>query len=574
MTTPRPFAPAPLLAATLLGLSLAAPRAAAQVPAVPPVPVPPQNPITEAKRVLGKILFWDEQLSSDDTVACGTCHIPSVGGTDPRQGLHPGADGLFGTPDDVSASPGMIRSDDDNRYLPDPFFDLTPQVTGRAAPSFFDMTQYAPELFWDGRAGSQFVDPQTGEVLIPVGGALESQAVAPILSSTEMGHDGRGWDEVLDKLAQVTPLRLASDLPPDMAAALAGGQDYPDLFAAAFGDPQISAARIGLALATYERTLVPDQTPFDAFLAGQPGALTPGQQAGWNFLQNQSLCLNCHTPPLFTDFQYHNLGLRPAGEDLGREEVTGNPADRGAFKTPSLRNVGLKQQLMHVGWIADVPDALGFYNAPAFPQTGPNGHTQFTADQSLIPNPPFPPLPYTANNVPPQVLPAVIDFLENALTDPRVAAESFPFDRPTLHGQPAIDDPLVQGAAHPGSGGLTPRVIARTPASRGSPDFKLGLDRALGGTVALLGLSLGTTPPGTLLKGAVPFHLDPNGLLAILPIPVAGGAGAGQGHATVLAPLPDDPAAAGLALWGQWFVPDPAAVAGLAASRGARWIMN
>ncbi|MBT8441678.1 MAG: cytochrome-c peroxidase, partial [Gammaproteobacteria bacterium] len=59
---------------------------------LPPVPVPAANPITEEKRVLGKILFWDEQLSSDDSIACGTCHIPSAGGADPRAGLHPGTD--------------------------------------------------------------------------------------------------------------------------------------------------------------------------------------------------------------------------------------------------------------------------------------------------------------------------------------------------------------------------------------------------------------------------------------------------------------------------------------------------
>ena len=64
---------------------------------VTPPPVSPENPVTEEKRVLGKILFWEEQLSSDDTVACGTCHIPAAGGSDPRLAAHPGPDGLFGT---------------------------------------------------------------------------------------------------------------------------------------------------------------------------------------------------------------------------------------------------------------------------------------------------------------------------------------------------------------------------------------------------------------------------------------------------------------------------------------------
>lgn len=70
-------------------------------------PVPAENPITEAKPVLGKILFWDEQLSSDNTVACGTCHQPAAGGSDLRLGMNPGFDQIFGTDDDVVGSPGI-----------------------------------------------------------------------------------------------------------------------------------------------------------------------------------------------------------------------------------------------------------------------------------------------------------------------------------------------------------------------------------------------------------------------------------------------------------------------------------
>ena len=88
----------------VLVLALAASsRLAAELPAVP---VPVENPITEPKRVLGKILFWDEQLSSDGSVACGTCHRPAAGGADPRTGRHPGID--KGTIDDVMGSPGIV----------------------------------------------------------------------------------------------------------------------------------------------------------------------------------------------------------------------------------------------------------------------------------------------------------------------------------------------------------------------------------------------------------------------------------------------------------------------------------
>ncbi|MBM3962883.1 MAG: di-heme enzyme, partial [Planctomycetes bacterium] len=76
---------------TLACAAALAPALAAQLPT--PY-VPPQNPQSPAKIVLGKVLFWDEQLSSDDTVACGTCHLPEFGGSDGRLvgGVHPGAD--------------------------------------------------------------------------------------------------------------------------------------------------------------------------------------------------------------------------------------------------------------------------------------------------------------------------------------------------------------------------------------------------------------------------------------------------------------------------------------------------
>ena len=91
---------------------------AAALPAqLPPPPVPFENPLTPEKVVLGKILFWDEQLSSDDSTACGTCHQPEFGGSDPRaaDALHPGPDGLFGTADDIRGSFGVTRQDSQRR---------------------------------------------------------------------------------------------------------------------------------------------------------------------------------------------------------------------------------------------------------------------------------------------------------------------------------------------------------------------------------------------------------------------------------------------------------------------------
>ncbi|MCI0581946.1 MAG: cytochrome-c peroxidase, partial [Chloroflexi bacterium] len=119
-----------------------------------PPPEPPGNPLTEAKANLGKVLFWDEQVSSTGTVACGTCHIPLVGGGDPRGGLeisrHPGPDQEFQTEDDIFGSPGVVLNHADGDYDWSPFFGLMPQVTRRRTTSAIN-AGYAPELFWDGR---------------------------------------------------------------------------------------------------------------------------------------------------------------------------------------------------------------------------------------------------------------------------------------------------------------------------------------------------------------------------------------------------------------------------------------
>jgi cytochrome c peroxidase len=391
--------------------------AVAQPPPLPPPPVPPQNPITEPKRVLGKLLFWEEQLSSDDTVACGTCHQPGRGGADRRFAVHPGPDGQFQTPDDIFGSFGVVRRGPDGQPLNDPIFGFNRQVTPRAAQNMLQAL-WAPSLFWDGRAGPAFINPQTGQVSIPQGGGLEAQSVGPILNTVEMAHDGRTWNDVIAKLQSVIPMALATNLPPDMAAALGANPTYPQLFAAAFGDPAITAERIAFALATYERTLVPNQTPFDL------GTLTPLQQQGLNvFLAPQSQCTGCHTPPLLTGNGFRNIGLRPIAEDIGRQAVTGNPADAGRFKVPGLRNVGLKRTFMHNGRKGSLEQVIDFY-------LGINGQIQFPQNQDPL-------IPQIA--IPPQARPPLIEFLRNGLTDPRVAAETFPFDRPRLRSEQVGD---------------------------------------------------------------------------------------------------------------------------------------
>lgn len=533
MTTSRS-----LIFATL-ALCLAA-SAFSQPPPLPPPPFPPQNPLTEPKRVLGKILFWEEQLSSDNTVSCGTCHRPAAAGADPRIGRHPGLDGVFNTPDDFLGSPGVIRSDASDNYERAAFFGLVPQVTARAAPTAL-MAMFAPDVFWDGRARTTFINPQTGAVSIPNGGALESQAVAPIPNDVEMAHEGRDWNQVTAKLALARPMALAAGLPPDVAGALQANATYPALFSAAFGDPAITAERIAFAIATYERTLVPNQTPWDSFNAGNQNALTPGQRNGLQALQNTT-CFACHTPPQFTNNTFRNIGLRPIAEDRGRQNVTNNPADRGRFKVPTLRNVGLKPRFMHNGQLANLGQVLDFYLQV-------NGQVQFPDNRDpLVPG----------IVIPPQARPAVIDFLSNGLRDPRVAAQQFPFDRPALHSESNPPNPFLLASGAPGSGGSVPAMIAVCPPNLGNTGFKIGVDQALGGANAFVFMS--SSPPVNNL-------LTPDQTFG--PVPLAG-AGSGQGFGTWHWPIPDDVALNGQVVFLQWIVEDPAAVGGLARSRVAR----
>src|SRR5262245_62468637 len=382
---------------------------------LPPVPVPAENPITEPKRVLGKILFWDEQLSSDGSVACGTCHRPSAGGGDPRAGRYPGVD--KGTIDDVMGSPGIVSLGRDGRARPNALFGTAPQVTPRLAPSNFGGI-WADELFWDGRARSELEDPLTGKVAIAHGGALENQALAALLNEAEMAKAGRSWADVAADLTRARPLAAATSLPPDTATAITSHPTYAALFEAAYGDGAITPVRIAFALATYQRTLVADQTPYDRFAAGDTTALSARALYGWKALQGFH-CTACHTPPLFTNNEFFQIGVRRADFDRGRENVTHDAEDAGEMKVPSLRNAALKPRFMHTGEFGSLGAAVRFYiNALPLPERdGIPGAGLYTFNLSGIDEG------------------DLREFIGVALTDPRVRDETFPFDRPVLRSE-------------------------------------------------------------------------------------------------------------------------------------------
>lgn len=547
--------------AAALAAALAATASLARAQQLPPPPVPPQNPLTPSKVVLGKILFWDEQLSSDDSVACGTCHLPEFGGTDGRAtgGLNPGPDGVFATADDIHGSAGVVRQNAAGDFVAVPGFGVTRQATGRNANTTIGAAWHL-QLFWDGRASSQFVDPETNTLVIPSGGALESQALGPILSPVEMGHDGRTWNDVRAKLQNATPLRLATNLPPDVVAALQQNPTYPSLFAAAFGTPTIDAARIAMAIASYQRTLVPNDTPWDHYVNGQAGALTTAQLTGWQLFQNQGGCAACHTAPLFSDDLFHNLGLRYAAEDVGRAAVTQMPADVGAFKTPSLRNAGLRPRLFHNGQSPALGDPTQTTDpASTFSVYFAGGGVDPSHVDPLL-------LSLSQQAVPPAILTIIQDFVRTALTDPRAAQGLPPFDHPTLRSA-AVPPPQRFGAQL--AGASVPQLIDTVPSFPGNAAFKLGVAGGDGNGVALLTWGLAPFTPPLLVLG-MPWHVD---VLGWQPFALQGSAGQ-PGVATWHLPLPADPALATVPFYFQLFAADPVAPGGIAASQGWQFFVR
>ena len=348
-----PRSPALLLAASLtLGAAASSfARAAAQSPApaahtpvgaAPTQPVPvsgtPTLPLgisrqmlqislpagdnaTPEQAALGERLFFDKRLSVNNTVSCATCHVPSEGFVDHKVT----SDGVFG------------RSGQRN----------TPTVLN----AMFHETQ-----FWDGRAAS-----------------LEEQAKLPITNPVEMGmKDGAAVE-----------------------AKLATIPDYVAAFTRLYGT--LSFDNLAHAIAAYERTQASGNTPFDHFIQGGSESLGADAKRGWALFNGKARCNECHAfnrvSPLFSDQKFHNIGISAHKSDfselarkaevavqtankqqvdelamqtdyseLGRYLVTKQRHDIGAFKTETLRNIGITAPYMHDGSLPTLWDVVDHYN--------------------------------------------------------------------------------------------------------------------------------------------------------------------------------------------------------------------
>ncbi|MFM9905287.1 MAG: cytochrome c peroxidase [Pyrinomonadaceae bacterium] len=525
------------------------PPPGAAPPLNPPPPAPTGNDLTATKVYLGKALFWDEQLSSTRTVSCGTCHHSGNGGTDPRSvpatatSTNPGADSILGTPDDVRGSSGVPNNNPDGTYVSVPNYGLNAQVTGRKTVSYINAA-YPQILFWDGRATGTFTDPITGGVVLNGGAALESQVLGPPVSTAEMGHNGRDWNNVATRIAESKPLALSPSVPTSLNTWI-NGRTYSELFLEAFGTPEVTPSRIAMAIATFERSLYTDQAPVDLDAQGI-AALSAAAQRGRGVF-NASSCNVCHAGPLFSDNSFRNIGVRPANEDTGRFQVTGNDQNIGEFRVPSLRNVALRGSFFHNGQFTTLAQVVDFYDRGGDFRDAPN--FQGNPPARLI-------RPLRLNQNQKNDL---IAFLQ-ALTDPRLATESAPFDRPALYTESAYV-PVLTGNPVAGSGGYVPQIKIISPPINGNPNFTVSLSSALGNAPATLVIA--TADPGTTLPRR--SRLDLTRITA-----TTANTGDGNGWASVSFPLANSARRRNTVFYARWYIQDLSVAGGYAVSQAAR----
>lgn len=183
--------------------------------------------------------------------------------------------------------------------------------------------------FWDGR--------------VPT---LESQVIVPLTNPDEMGM-------TVDQAVET----------------LRGIKGYAPLFAAAFGDETIDFERVAKALASFQRTIVSGNSPYDRYLAGDKAALTKQQKDGLDFFNRKGECAECHAGPNFTTEQFANLGvgMDQANPDPGREAVTKKRGDFGKFKVSSLRDLAHRAPYMHDGRFQTLGEVLDFYAKGGLP---------------------------------------------------------------------------------------------------------------------------------------------------------------------------------------------------------------
>lgn len=318
--------------------------------------MPATNVTTDLGAQLGRVLFYDKRLSTNQSISCSSCHQQANGFSDGRQ---------FS----VGFNGGL---------------------TGRNSMGLSNARWYQRRhFFWDERANT-----------------LEDQVLMPIQNSVEMGMD----------LTTLTN-RLAAE------------PYYTNLFAATFGSPGITSDRISKALAQFVRSIVSVQSKYDIGATNGFANFTPLENQGRQIFNGPAGgCAACHGTDNFVPGPaLNNNGLEFPYVDLGVGGITGNAADNGKFKVPSLRNIELTAPYMHDGRFATLEQVVEFYNSGVV--DNPN------LSPPLRTVPPAPPGPRRLN-LTQQQKDALVAFLRT-LTDPNLATDpklSDPFNYSDVTG--------------------------------------------------------------------------------------------------------------------------------------------
>lgn len=191
----------------------------------------------------------------------------------------------------------------------------------RATPTLLN-SGYQRRHMWDGRSKS-----------------LEDQALKPIESKLEMNQN---LDELMDELNAI--------------------KGYHPLFEAAYPGEGINRTTVAKALASFQRSLVSSESPFDRWLSGKKSEMSNSAIAGFELFKGKARCVMCHQGFNFIDDGFHNVGL-PGNTDEGRYALKKVNVLKGAFKTPTLRNIALTAPYMHNGQFAKLEEVVDHYSS-------------------------------------------------------------------------------------------------------------------------------------------------------------------------------------------------------------------
>ena len=339
-------------------------------------------PVTRPSEVeLGQLLFFDPILSGSGDVACASCHHPSFGTSD---GVSLGlGDGGIGIGPERSADPANLPE----RRVP------------RNSPGLWNVgANQFRSLFHDGRVELGNTQPEglrtplDHEMMPGFASVLAAQTMFPVVSPDEMaGHYSENSIAEIVRLGILTDEDGAWDR---IARQVAGSGDYAERFARVYGHideaEDVTFVDISNAIAAFvTEEFRSDTSPFDALLRGV-AELPPDAKAGMDLFYGRAGCSSCHSGPFLTDHDFHAMGDPQLGpgkaarfenhaRDEGRIRVTGNPADRFAFRTPSLRNVALTAPYGHAGAFSDLGSYIRHHIDPV------GGLNRYDRSQVVLP---------------------------------------------------------------------------------------------------------------------------------------------------------------------------------------------